>query len=69
MTQVQEELLREMVEFYEGTKSGKKSLQDLINMGLEWVPGDWNTLDWFRAAIDHLRAKLDGARQADIGSS
>jgi len=67
--QAQEELLREMVEFYEDTKSGKKTLQDLINMGLGWVPGDWNTFDWFRSAIEYLRAKLQDARQADIGSN
>jgi hypothetical protein len=50
----QRELLREMIAFYEGAVSGKSSLTDLVNMGLEYVPGDPESFAWLRSLIEYL---------------
>jgi hypothetical protein len=54
----QRELLHEMTEFYEGVLSGKKSMLDLINMGLEYVPGNRESFTWFLSLIEHLKNKI-----------
>lgn len=59
-TQAQNGLLREMITFYRDTQSGERTLKDLVDMGLEWDPGDGNSFDWFRSLIDYLEAKLRG---------
>lgn len=53
----QQELLREMVEFYEGTQCGRNSLADLVSMGLEYRPGNRESFDWFRKLIEYLSEK------------
>lgn len=55
---VQKATLQEMVAFLKEVQSGKKSLQNLVDMGLEWVPGESNSFKWFESAIDYLSAKL-----------
>ena len=55
----QKKLLAQMKSFYEGILSGKNSLNDLREMGLEYVPSD--DLDpavWLPPLIEHLEGKI-----------
>ena len=55
--QAQNELLREMVDFYQRAQTGERSIKDLIKMGLGYSPSGRDSLEWFPEAIEYLRAK------------
>ena len=57
--QAQEELLSQLKEFYEGILSGRKSIRDLINMGLEYTPGtERNPQTWLPPLIEYLDERI-----------
>jgi hypothetical protein len=59
--QVQVETLGEVIDFYRRAQAGEQSVKDLVGLGLGlglgYMPGGPTSLDWFRDAIDYLRAR------------
>ena|SRR6185437_1594377 len=57
--QVQTELLSQLKEFYESVLSGRESVRDLINMGLEYVPGaERDPRTWLPPLIKYLEGRI-----------
>jgi hypothetical protein len=63
--QAQEELLSELKEFYRESLSGTKSIDDLVDMGLEYVPGTRpDPRTWLPSQIGCLAARVAASKQA-----
>ena len=61
----QEALLNELKKFYQEALSGTKSIMDLVEMGLEYVPStERDPRTWLLAVIEYLSAKIAASRQA-----
>jgi hypothetical protein len=55
----QKEALGQLKDFRESVLAGKKTIRDLVNMGLEWFPSEDKDLDkWLLRLINYLEAKL-----------
>jgi len=59
--QQQTQLLSEMKDLYQDVLSGQKTLRDIINMGLEYVPDVRSPELWLPPLIKHLEKKITGA--------
>ena len=57
--QEQKEALAQLKDFREAVLAGKQNLQDLVSMGLGYIPGDdQNPATWLPALIDYLVGKI-----------
>ena len=57
--QAQEELLQQMKEFHQGILSGTKSVLDLVNMGLEYIPStERDPRTWLPHLIKYLEGRI-----------
>jgi glucose-6-phosphate isomerase len=55
----QREALAQMKDFREAVLAGKRTLQDLVYMGLGWHPlGGRDLATWLQRLIDYLEAKI-----------
>jgi CdiI immunity protein len=60
----QEALLNELKKFLQEAVSGTKSIMDLVEMGLEYIPGvDHDPRTWLPALIEYLSAKIAESKQ------
>jgi hypothetical protein len=72
--QAQQELLGQLKEFYDGVLSGRNSIGDLVEMGLEYVPeGDRSLASWVPRLIKYLEGKItmsngDGIQEGELGT-
>lgn len=65
----QEALLSELKKFHQQALSGTKSIENLVNMGLEYVPStDHDPMVWLPAVIEYLSAKIAASKQAGAAS-
>ncbi len=61
----QEVLLNELNKFHQDAISGTKSIENLINMGMEYIPGiEHDPRTWLPALIEYLGAKIAASKQA-----
>ncbi len=57
----QRELLRHLTDFYAGVLLGRRSIRELVAMGLEYMPGDEQHPEtWMPRLIQYLEEKLGG---------
>jgi hypothetical protein len=55
----QKEALAQLKDFREAVLAGKRTLQDLVYMGLGWHPlGDLDLATWLQRLIDYLEGKI-----------
>ena len=55
----QKEALAQLKDFHKAVLSGSKSIDDLLNMGLGYIPGDDpNPATWLPPLIDYLAGKI-----------
>jgi len=55
----QQELLRHLTDFYAGVLSGQRSIQELVDLGLEYVPGDEQHPEtWMPRLIERLKERM-----------
>ncbi|HEY7578816.1 MAG TPA: hypothetical protein VH855_14575 [Acetobacteraceae bacterium] len=63
--QDQEALLNELKKFHQEAVSGTKTIENLVNMGLEYVPStEHDPGTWLPAVIEYLSAKIAQSKQA-----
>jgi hypothetical protein len=61
----QEVLLNELKTFHQEALSGTKSIIDLVEMGLEYVPStEHDPRAWLPSVIEYLSAKIAESKQA-----
>jgi hypothetical protein len=55
----QQEALAQLKDFREAVLAGKRTVQDLVHMGLEYCPSDDRGLaTWLQRLIDYLEGKI-----------
>ena len=63
----QRQLSLELRNLYEDVKAGRKTLRDVKNLGLEYLPnGERDVNAWFPRFIEHLRKRLETGKYEGI---